>query len=785
MQEIRYEGQIHRFPDDFSEADIAAALQGDSPGSSSTQPSPAPQDQGILASLKEAFTGEQRQTPETQALPDWSEIPELQVVFNGTDRAKALTARAAINFSGPEEMAQQLKSFFPQMGVRQDAKGNYIFKSAIDNQEYAVPPGLAFSDVTRAMAGAPLMAIPFGRTIPAAIGLAAGTQAGIELSQAAGGGTFDPEAVALAGGLGGGLRGAANGVAAAARGVKSLLPGAEKATQTLTRTPDQALVSDLGATAAADAPNTITVGAKSPIELADLAKRAAKKGSPEDIKALAEQGAPDPTLAAAASAVDANLSPGMMTGNQAVKDLYKAAESAPGSVTAGNKAKDTLEISDKLKATLDEAGATGDYSKVNIAAKKKVLDNVEAVKERASQAYNQLGKDIPPQAPAPAPKAITLLESKAKDLGGKQHLSKVERMALAKLSPTKIKPTKSTLVMADGTPMSPTGQPPTYALFDKVLKDVGAATKNPALSAEERARASALFTVMREEDLPSIVTPYGRLEQLNQAKALAKEGFDRDAAARDLFGKQLSQNLSTVMKKGVQELSVGGDPAAFAKRVAEIPEQYRAEAVMNGLRRTLIALKNDGSIDLGKFHRTWGALQEQKSSFNAIAAHAEPGVIKKLEALALLSKTISTPAKGESVDLIKQRIMGATSLTEKLSEVVNRSALRIGAQKVANFFGLNIFAASAATRDIVGSPASLATRNLRQLDVLLSSPELRMTMKKIGTPEEQIAVKKFIMSKPFKALKKALGNPTELSDSERFVMQALKAGIVQDKDSKL
>jgi hypothetical protein len=105
--------------------------------------------------------------------------------------------------SSPQETVQILKANFPNMGVRQDASGNFILRSSVNQQEYAIPPGISMGDIPRFL-GSLFAFTPAGRaaTIPGAIAGSAATQAAIEATQAATGGQISPEEVAIAGALG-------------------------------------------------------------------------------------------------------------------------------------------------------------------------------------------------------------------------------------------------------------------------------------------------------------------------------------------------------------------------------------------------------------------------------------------------------------------------------------------------------------------------------------------------------------------------------------------------------
>jgi len=150
--------------------------------------------EGFFEGLVEQVTGRERATPETRALPEWVNMPEL----NQLSVAGFKTALGTL-MSDPKETVQVLQANFPGVQVRQDAKGNYLLRSSVDQKEYAITPGLTFGDVPR-VASAIAAFTPAGRalTIPGAAASAGATQAVIEASQAATGGQFNAGEVGMA-----------------------------------------------------------------------------------------------------------------------------------------------------------------------------------------------------------------------------------------------------------------------------------------------------------------------------------------------------------------------------------------------------------------------------------------------------------------------------------------------------------------------------------------------------------------------------------------------------------
>ena len=153
-----------------------------------------PKPMGFFEGIAESVTGRARATPETQALPEWTGMPEL----NQMSVASFKTALGSL-LTNPKETVQILQANFPGVQVRQDAKGNYLLRSSVDQKEYAIPPGFSMGDIPRALGGLAAFT-PAGRaaTIPGAIIGAGATQAVIEGTQAATGGQINPADIALA-----------------------------------------------------------------------------------------------------------------------------------------------------------------------------------------------------------------------------------------------------------------------------------------------------------------------------------------------------------------------------------------------------------------------------------------------------------------------------------------------------------------------------------------------------------------------------------------------------------
>lgn len=148
-------------------------------------PEPVPFKQAMGA-VQEAFTGAKRTTPAVAEMKGYQRMPELMKIT-----PKMLKVVAGGTLAPTTELAQIIKHQFPEVEMRQDEKGTYIFKSAVDGNEYAIKPGVTLGDLPRIAAG--MVAFGKGGALRSLF-----TETANQATQAATGGDFDPEDIALA-----------------------------------------------------------------------------------------------------------------------------------------------------------------------------------------------------------------------------------------------------------------------------------------------------------------------------------------------------------------------------------------------------------------------------------------------------------------------------------------------------------------------------------------------------------------------------------------------------------
>ena len=166
----------------------------------------APKEEGFIAGIKDAFTGESQSTPELESLDVIMNAPELNAFS-----MPAFQSSLGFLLTGDQERQRDIiKEQFPDASFREDAKGNVIAK--LPSGEYALQQrGLDLQDVARFVTGAAAFT-PAGRAaqglqgaarIGAGAAASGATGAALEGATAATGGGFDPTNVALEAATGG------------------------------------------------------------------------------------------------------------------------------------------------------------------------------------------------------------------------------------------------------------------------------------------------------------------------------------------------------------------------------------------------------------------------------------------------------------------------------------------------------------------------------------------------------------------------------------------------------
>lgn len=189
-------------PVDAELAKAEAKLEGELAKSDATdspeQHGLMPERSGFIDSISDAFTGRDRMTPDVEGKTEIGGAPELNELSGRAFKSSL----GLMTESDPEQVKAVLqKQFGDEISFRQDEKGNDI--AILPSGEYPLNrPGLSPQDVVRGIFdAAAFLPSTRGASILGTAAKGAATQGVIEGTGVAVGGDFDPESIALAGGI--------------------------------------------------------------------------------------------------------------------------------------------------------------------------------------------------------------------------------------------------------------------------------------------------------------------------------------------------------------------------------------------------------------------------------------------------------------------------------------------------------------------------------------------------------------------------------------------------------
>lgn len=749
-----------------------------------------PADPGLVDQAKDVFTGNLRATPATDAAPDWASMPEL----NQLSLASAKTGLGTI-LANAGETAQIIQANFPDAKVRQDEKGNYLITSPSDGIEYAIKPGFQVSDIPRALAGLGAFS-PAGaaRTIAGSAAAAAGTQAVIEGTQAGSGGQFNPAEIAIAGAIGGAvpaaarLGGMAKDAGSAAlrrlRGVDEALPPAaappvragagNPPDATVPPAPAPAGVAASDARAAAAAVPDVPGAARSAVDpmtsaqLNDTARTAAMGGlrSGRATQVLAEQAAPDATTLAAAKrlGIEDHLQPDHLTTNQAYREFAQAVKSIPGSEARSAEVAGLDAVAKRADQLIGDIGGTTDVSTLNASIRARMQATHTELEETANRLYAQVREQIPAKTTAPVDNTLGFLKAHADEVGGAKNLLPVERKLLAALNGEK---------------------PPTYAFLDQQRQAIGQAMQKASgpFADSNSGLLKKLYSTL-SDDQQAVATAVGAGDLFKAAKAsvAVRKGLEDDLAS--LFGRTLEGSIASSLPGAVRAVAQG-DTARLVKLVQAVPLEMRQEVVASGVATAFRTAATRGEINFGTYAKWYDGLMRNRQAYSAVMSNLPLSARKQLHALYRVSQGISASSRER---ITTGRIMAVMddfkpvdTLAGRLYETASQSAIgatvgtAVGTAASAVIgpagFGVGAAVASALTKGAKPSAIKAA-------DALITSPEFIQLAKAATSGTESAkaaAARRFAYSQVFTRYARAVGNPREMSNRERWILNAMQS----------
>lgn len=719
----------------------------------------------FIEKMGRVISGTDQATSETDATEDWVKLPEL---YNPSWKGTIGQVKTALGtiFSNPDETANIIKSNFPEIQVRQDEKGNYLFKSAINGKEYSLKPGLQASDIIRNLAGATIF---YGASRLGGAGLggqmlaAGGAQAGMEGVQSAVGGEFNPweipktmGAELLGFGAGKVIQPALNkGIQGVKNITSKLVGGAQELTPGVLKSAPETLVGKTGQVMP-EMPE-IPIQQASEASVKDLAKTAKVAVEPglaksEAQRILAEEASPDPAKVEAAKYLNIyeDLTPEQLSESQRYRSLLGAFKMMPGSKARQAEIKAMEIVGNRADKIIEDLGGTTDLSTLDKNIGQQLQDTRLALETQAKNMFDNLDKSMPKEEIVKADNVLGFIRER-------------ERLSKGKL----LTPMEKDILDALGDEKNP----PNYFLLNGFRKKIGAALfkKEGEFANQDSRLLSNLYKLTSEDERNAISNINPKiLPEFDLANATVVKRKELEDNMIALLGDNIQGTIIKKLNSSTIGLSTG-DAKTFINFIKLIPEDMRKEVVASGLNAAFGKATKAGQINFKTFSDWYLKLKTQKEAYAALMSNLPSGAKKTLDAFYLVSDGIAKSSyenkpTGVVLAARQEMLSGTESLIGNIYD--------FGKRQVKGNLGM----ATALTEGLI--PAK--EKAIVKADELVSSPEF-INYAKTGTEDAaRRLAKSNVFQKYWVEVKKQKG----LSDPLKFIIGSYQAGLNKNDETK-
>jgi hypothetical protein len=776
----------------------AAALEAPAPAPAAAPMSPeqwaASQSKpmGFFEGLVESVTGRARATPETQRLPEWTTMPEL----NQMSVASFKTALGTL-LSNPKETVQILQSNFPGVQVRQDEKGNYILRSSVNQQEYAIPPGFTMGDIPRAIGGIAAFT-PAGRaaTIPGAVVGAGATQAVIEATQAGTGGQVSPSEIALAaatGPVGQILQRVAPPVAAAVRrGAqratgRAPAPAAAPAAAAIPEAPPAAAApagAPMGTAMAPEVPpaaaavaGEATAGGVS--DVLNLARKAGGMGpgSTAAKAQLVDLAQVNPEARAAAERLAIDLPFDVLSDNPQVRSavgLTRALVAGEAEAAWEGTVRQAIQRADEISQQFDANFIAGRPAPG--ATSQKIVENLQqtrqTLKSDAKAIYDRIDEMVPKSAPVELNNLRTYLNDLRTNLGAAGRMT-AQESNLAK--------------MLEKGELTYFGLKREKDLVGQAVGGLKSPYDNMAAGDLKR-----LYAALAQDQLDSVASLAGEeaRRELRAANLLTAKQKALEKRIVGAFGQEIDGSVAQRMQTAIST-AAKGDAAAFNRLMKVVPDELQKETLATAL-ASVTAGKAAGRAAAGaaetvfspaEFTKVYRGLRANPPVYSQMVKIMGPEWDRASRDLYEISRRIADaqariPTTGKA-----NQILGDAAVEGLMGKVMSSSLAQRAATGVASM----VPGGGLVAPDIVGFMAGAKGAGVQKAAKLFASPEFQelavQSATKGGNPS-QATIRRTAMSKAFGDFAREANLPQSLDARIQYLQSAIQAGQQFDQETE-
>lgn len=316
--------------------------------------------------------------------------------------------------------------------------------------------------------------------------------------------------------------------------------------------------------------------------------QASKKKQIPTLERLAAEVQPDETILQAAErlGIREQLIPSQYSRSQAYREIEQGLASIPGSQLNAQQKQAASMLAQKADDFIQQYGGDIDKAALSSNFKSQGLSMIESLGKQSDDLYGQVTKAIPANTKIKADSTVGYLTNKAKELGGSEALSPIERRTLSMLSGgtrrVSVDPNSPQALASYGQAKAYERILPSYARVDLLRKQVGEGLRGRGAFKDAESGSLKQLYARLSDDQQAAAESLGAGELFSAAKQLvaSRKAIEDDLAA--VLGKDLSGAVTA--KTGTAIKSLGsGNYRDFDRIMKAIPEDQRQRVVMTSL----------------------------------------------------------------------------------------------------------------------------------------------------------------------------------------------------------
>ena len=671
-----------------------------------TRPEEKKEDPSMLDKVGDFFSGNLRETDQQRDLP---ELQNSGLLTGESGAHVAAVSPALLTATDPNEIAQIITSNFPNIGVtyNKDNEGN-VYPILVNNETGAATiinrPGMSGMDVMQGLGIAAAYApISKAASVPALMAKAAGMETGIQGVQAASGGEFNPEDVAISAiGTGAGelLGKAGKGI------IKKLSKNADEAAEIAT---EEAISSEAARLGNAVSPES--QAARQTDLLSEIAETVAAKpkNQSESLRTLSGNPGIDQARLDSAKAlgIEGDLMPSQLGRNSSYIELEQGLASIPGSNLSAQSKESIKKVAQTADDLIEEFGGTTEKSNLSEVLKDKILGSIDDLEDSAGVIYGELNKQIPKSTKIDSSSISDNLLNAAADLGEISDLEGVEKRIFY-------------LANREG------GM--TYALLDKERKKVGEALRKAKGPYKDESTSSLkrLYGVLSDSQENAIkdidTNNLGLSEKWDAAKSLVKTRKELEDNSILLLGKDKASAIMPKIGSAMKKISTG-DFRDFDVTMKALPPELREEAVVSALNDVFtMGSRKEKQMSIPGFV-DWYSGAKRNGTLPKIEKHLPEGASKRLKDIYNVASGVRTASNEKittgRINAMLKKFDEDGGMISKIYQTGKSAAAAEGLTSAAGAPGVG--AASAITSALTKEKTPFS----QSADQLLSSPEFK------------------------------------------------------------